>query len=262
MAPSPIPAPLPIWAKAVLYLAPLAYELGVALVDYYYEAAQPSELVWTKFVAKCEDTTSLDPADDQYVSWDFMNITGGGVDDTWTLADYDVVFNALGTFLFSWKPAMQTRYSFTQMLAYQRGFNDYGNSKPFADSGPPKEIRPTTHTGTASGPQAPQVASSVTEEIARRENWGRFYMPGLSSSALAASGRISSSVVSALSQATATFYETCMASEIYPVVPVTSVKKTPFRALYTINQVRVDDVADVIRRRRFEQASFRAVHPL
>lgn len=259
----PIPAPLPPWARAVLYLAPLAFSVGRELADYFLEADDPTELAWMRYSAIFDNTQSVDPADVYVTTWDFMNITGGVVDDTWNDTDLDAVQAQVAILVNNWCPNMSPWSRCTEIRAYKMGFNSYGNAKPFATSGPPVKIWPMAAVGTGTGNSAPQVALTVQERTARRRNWGRHYYPAVASNAIsAANGRVSPTVVSALATLTETTYNGLMAAEYFPVVPVTQIDGVASRGLYTVSAIAVDDVLDVQRRRRYKNPLNRTILPI
>lgn len=102
-------------------------------------------------------------------------------------------------------------------------------------------------TGTAC---PPQVACSVTFKTAQRKNWGRFYVPSLTTTSLSTNGYFSTALVTAFANAGAAL----AGSATGPYLVVWS--KTRSEAMRP-STVRVDDVPDVIRRRRFTTTTFR-----
>lgn len=97
----------------------------------------------------------------------------------------------------------------------------------------------------------PQVACAVTEETDIRRRWGRFYLPFLSQGIINAAGRIQSSTCTTIGAAAVTLLDTI--EDEWRHVTVSSL--TP--NLLATNFVRVDDVPDVIRSRRFGASTFR-----
>jgi hypothetical protein len=59
-----------------------------------------------------------------------------------------------------------------------------------------------------------------------------------------------------------TRYGALMAAEFFPVVPVTQVDKLASRGLLTVQEIQVDNVPDVIRRRRIAATGYRKILPV
>lgn len=119
-------------------------------------------------------------------------------------------------------------------------------SSPGEDMGGPKKIATLNLLGTSgSVPMAPQVACSVTFKTAERKHWGRFYLPGFSSATLSSLGRWDSVVAQAVATASAG-----LCSRSGTGANLTVFSKTLWDDV-EVSQVQVDDIADVIRRRRY-----------
>lgn len=110
----------------------------------------------------------------------------------------------------------------------------------------------------------PQCASAVTLKTSIRRQWGRFYAPcpttqGLDSDSADAdgAGRLHPDYQGALRTATGRLLET-LSDAGTPMVVFSSVHA---HAL-SVDQVQVDDVWDVIRRRRFKHTRSRLTHTL
>lgn len=125
-------------------------------------------------------------------------------------------------------------------------------------------------TGTGSTQVAPpQVAMSVTEKTSSRPHWGRWYLPAPLVTWLDNQGRIASSEVTNMLGYAVTFYNACRAAGYVPVV--WSIQK-PDRlrangatlpavgaAAYEVAALQMDNVADVIRRRRYDAPTVKLV---
>lgn len=266
----PLPVPLPPWARALIFLVETVAG-GIIWKQFAYgtemrptggdpEASPPD--LWVKSVVIVEDTVSTDPADDLMFSFDVVNITNGAVDSTWTDSDFTQVHGPIAFFCQTVAPLFCTRYHFKEVRSYLRAFNPYSVAEPFADTGPPSAIGAMSYNGNSLGNVPPQAAVSVTEMTSSRKNWGRFYLPALGNPNIDTSGRIVTAQVSAIANAVQDLYEGLAASEFYPVVPVTQVDRQPVRALQVVSSVRVDDVIDVIRRRRHRTALTRVTLPV
>lgn len=96
------------------------------------------------------------------------------------------------------------------------------------------------------------------------------YMPTLGRTAYSGTGRVAASVVNALASATQTLVEGLASAQFIVVVPTTTqssgkapnVVTSPMRTLQGMSAVRVDDVGDIIRRRRYRKPSLVVTHPL
>jgi hypothetical protein len=192
---------------------------------------------------------------------DIANITGGTIDGTWTTTDYTTCETALDTCLTALKPHFLPTLQVSEYRWYKRRFNPMTETKPFQDSGPPERVTPKAILGTSSAFLPRQVACTITERTAWPKHWGRGYFPFGNGAALTTSGRIGTTVVDAIEGAFQTAYATMQAAEFFPVVPVTQVNKDPVRGLLQVTQLQVDDVPDVVRRRRLRNPSYRKIGP-
>jgi hypothetical protein len=118
----------------------------------------------------------------------------------------------------------------------------------------------------------PQVATTVTEKTSRRDAWGRFYFPAPTTAKFGADGRIDSTYVATLLSTWVTFYNTCRAARLVPVVyapalPVRDrhrngvvVGSMPARddVVYEVDTLQVDDLFDIIRSRRWRNPTLRS----
>lgn len=255
------------WARILIWLAETAassliyqhFEAGAEIQPAGTVEGDPEQGTWRHFQFKAEDTLSAATADDQFFTIDVANITNGNVDSSWTDADYTAVFGALDGMCLGLASSIDPRLKLSEIRAYARGFNPYSNQKPFTKSGAPEKIHAMAYQGTGGGASPPQCTTTVTELTPSRANWGRFYLPTLSSGSWTGSGRMTTPAMTAVLTAVHTAYSDLMSAGFFPVVPTTSVggsKDTgpkPVRTLQTVTGVRIDDVADVVRRRRHRE---------
>lgn len=122
------------------------------------------------------------------------------------------------------------------------------------DSGHPTPNAPVsqvTLTGTAAGAKTcpPQTAASVSLHTANRRRWGRFYVPCLDDAGTTNAGRLSSTLVTSLRDSYTNFASAAAGHNFYPVV---FAHQATNGACYSVQLVKVDDIADVIRRRRYD----------
>lgn len=134
----------------------------------------------------------------------------------------------------------------------------------------------------------PQCSSTVTELTDWRRHWGRFYIPGLATNYLATDGSLGSQAVTGFADAAEALYNSWNSKGVTCVV-LGSVKQdinvgvvfpnaiagnlferwigkdltdTRRRVAFPVTGIRVDDVIDVQRRRRFEAPLIRATRTL
>lgn len=248
----------------------VAIEVGGALAAYVVDqllekghaTAGVSSVEWRRLQMQFSRSVPSGYTEDRAViTFDFLNITSGDVDNTWITSDYTSLETALDTFWTSIKPYVSTEHSLVEYRWFRQRFNDVDNPKPFAPAGPPQRVTARAVPGTSAAAVPYQIATSVTERTAIPKHWGRFYVPGTGAPTnLAGSGRFTSSILTGFANATQTLYNSAVSSVgAYPVVPMTQLDKAPIRALLAVNEIAVDDIPDVIRRRRPKQVSARQV---
>ena len=159
------------------------------------------------------------------------------------------------------KPLYSAGYTLKETRYYRRKFMaSMTLDKRFQDSGPPEKITTIASVGTsASGPNAQQLALSVTLKTHAPRHWGRVYMPAPDVSRIDANGRWVAATRTTVANATAELLDDFAGSGFVPVVPVTQVNKQLVQGLAAILTVQVDDVPDVIRRRRAKTTLARTI---
>lgn len=204
--------------------------------------------------------------DPDMCTFHFLNLTGGSPDATWNTTDYTDVETAFGNF---WS-AIKINWSLDTKLSEYLWRADGPEFKPYGD-----ELSPTLRIqsagnvagGASFGSCPPQCAMSVTEvtestfmafgvgvpgsapgtgRTQLRNRWGRFYLPALGQAALAW-GRWDTAICETVATAAQAMYNACVSHDIVPVMysPTTG-------SAFSINAVRVDDIVDVVRSRRYE----------
>jgi hypothetical protein len=262
--PAAIPTPLPLWAKAILQIAPFAEVALPWLLDKLdFGAEEVDPLEWRRYeIGYTRPTPSGTVEDKAWWTMDIANITGGALDASWTSGDYSAVLTAYNTLMGSLNAQMANAVTEAEVRVYKRAFNSMDNPKPFAESGPPEVIYTPARTGTAGTTTVPyQIACSVTEKTPWPGHWGRAYLPNFGVGKLDANGRWTSATTSSVAAAFGTFATSLQASGFFLVVPVTQVAKQPFRALLPVTSIQVDDIPDVQRRRRPKQPAIRSHAP-
>lgn len=263
MAPSPIPAPLPPWAKVALWIAPgIPSGLHFVLdhIGELFDNQAPAPSSWRQVMWVFQDMADPDTANRAIFTIDLANITNGVVDGTWTDQDYTDVEGELTAMWLQLKAFTSQRCTLVERRYYVRTFNDMSITKPFGPSGPPERIFPLNVAGGTGLSQAPQVSVSVTERTAYPKHWGRFYLPWPASDTVDSRGHITTAATDAIGASVNLYFGTLMGREFFPVVPYTQVDRQPNRGLLTVDQVQVDNVFDVIRRRRSHTATHKYVN--
>jgi hypothetical protein len=207
-------------------------------------------------VRRCQvtiDRTSLaagtDPAT---VHFDFLNITGGNPDDTWITSDYTTLEGYLDTFFTAYQPYMAAGLHITTYTWYRVGA---GVTKP--NPNVRQLVKTTPIAGTATGSaMPPQVSTSVTLRTAVRHSWGRTYLPMTGVSRLTTDGHFATADVDVVAGAANTLMTSAAGSDFY--WGVTSLRLSAF---LNAEKVEVDNVLDIVRRRRWQQSSYRKILP-
>lgn len=171
------------------------------------------------------------------VHW--LNTTGGALDATWDRDDYLAVHSAVAQFATAMASYVPNSIRFTENRFYPFG---PGVTKP----NPPDEVFGLGGiAGAASAASPYQLATSVTIRTALRVHWGRFYLPA-SANNISGNGLFGPSFVTNVASAARTFLSAPGASRgIVPCV-YDRVRHTAFG----MTELAVDDVPDIIRRRR------------
>lgn len=144
----------------------------------------------------------------------------------------------------------------TALATYRTTFVNEGFHRwygPFDAPGPHGEAvrvqAAATLDGSATQGLPQQVACSVTLETDVRRRWGRFYIPCLGTNALASpsdQGRWSDAFTTAVANAADTAFTQTLTDWRLVVFGA------PLPTSLEVRQIRVDDIPDIIRRRRFE----------
>lgn len=183
--------------------------------------------------------------------FDFMNLTSSAPDDTWTTTDYTTLETALQSFWTSTKIYSDPKTKLREIRWHRVGV---GIPKP----NPAERVFILTTmdpgTGTA-GLAVPQVACSITFRTAVRRSWGRTYLP-FNGAALSTQGRLTTTQVDNIAGAANSLYTAAAAADFFLVV--TSLHLS---AALNVERVEVDDVLDIIRRRRWKHTVYRKLLP-
>jgi len=242
---------------------PALWGLAIDLVEHFSKQTPEPELEWRRLVVEFTRSTPSGTVEDKaHITFDLMNVTGGSLDTSWTGADFVACEGFLDQWWTTVKPFVSSTHSITAYRWYRMKFADTMTVKNrFALTGPPVRVQTKSMPGTDSATVLPyQIALSVTEKTCVPKHWGRFYLPGLTPGAMTTTnGRWASAVVTAIANATAELYEDWFQADFQPVVPVTQWDKVLQGGLLTVEKLQVDDIPDVIRRRRPRQPTIRAI---
>jgi hypothetical protein len=111
--------------------------------------------------------------------------------------------------------------------------------------------------GTGGGtPTPPQCAVSLALHTGPRRNWGRTYLPQPPTSVLSTGGTLLTTSCDTLAAALNTMIGTAATNDFYLVVY--SASKA---ALLNVESIAVDNIVDIIRRRRWEHPTYRKQLP-
>lgn len=128
---------------------------------------------------------------------------------------------------------------------------------PPASPGPAIHITPATVAGTSTASLLPpQVATTLTFITDVRRRWGRFYIGGLTVGVNSANGRLNPADASAIADAGAEHFFNSATNWRIQVFGAPTPNSLPVRS------VRVDDVWDIMRSRRYGGATVRETRTL
>jgi len=208
------------------------------------------------------DTPAGTSEDKAQFKLDIVNFTGGNIDSTWNAADFTACNGPLDAFWTAVRSKVADDIKLIERRWYRMRFRGtMDDEHRFEDTGPPVYITTPNITGSDTAVPLPyQNAISVTLKTPDRKHWGRFYLPGLTYASLTANtGRLTTTVAQSLANATAQMINDLWEAEFQVVVPITQHNKVLGGQLSTVKSVQVDDIADVIRRRRAKQPVVRAI---
>jgi len=238
--------------------------LAGSLLDQLLEQRDelPSPYEWRRFVLQYDRSTPTGTTEDlAQIGFDVVNFTDGEIDSTWTTADHTAVHNALFAWDAAWKSLRTSTSSLKAIKAYRRAFADPMTiEKRFQDGGPPTWNSVQAVPGTsAANPLPYQVAMSLTMKTPWPRHWGRVYLPGLTEDAVTTNGRWDSADIDTLKAASETLFEALWDAQLPVCVASTQVDKVLMGNLLLVRELQIDDIPDIIRRRRPRQPAIRNV---
>jgi hypothetical protein len=235
--------------RIIIRLLPYATEAALEL----YAATERKDAPGGFQFRRCQVVFDRSGAEDQVVNvYDFVNITSGEIDTSWTTADFEGVEARLSSFYSSitgfLSSSLNLREFRWQVLPSPAG------DTPAVRVGHP--INPIVGGGTSSLPH--QDAMTITKVVRPRRHWGRIYLGPLSAGMLAQTdqGRFLSNRVTGA----ATSFQALLTGLQSDDTPMVVFDRTYSRA-FTVDGVRVDDIPDIQRRRRADQTPFRSILP-
>lgn len=262
-----IPSPLPPWSKWAIALGATPSSYLVQFLTYLgtmNDATSPSPGEWRHLQLVFSDNVTNDPADEMIVTLDLANITGGGLDSSWTTQDYTTTDLHVGNLMISWAAHMDSGVTAKEIRYYRRSYNPYSNQQPFTLGGPPDHVHPVNYQGTQTGPIPHQIAVTHTEITTFPRHWGRAYWPAIAyaGSTFAAGGKLANTAVDAICTGIQDNYQLLQNAEFFPCVPTTQALGVASRQLLGITAIQVDNVLDVVRRRRAAATTYRKQIPI
>jgi hypothetical protein len=200
---------------------------------------------------RCQVVQYRPAPDDVCVNtFDFVNITSGELDTSWTSADFSGVEARLRTFYAAISANLPAGGGLRE-FRWSVLPNPPGIENPALRVAPPA----TALTWGGSFIAPPQLAMSLTKTTAVRRHWGRIYIGPLSTSAYSAStGRFGSTLVDSVANAFNTLRGGLQADDT-PMIVYDRARNVGL----SVDGVRVDDIVDVVRSRRFRSATYRKI---
>ena len=246
-------SPLIRWG-VYLSSAGLAYLDSHGYLSLFDEVDEQDPIEWRRVQVVFNRLTPTGTTEDTAIcTFDLVNFTAGEVDPTWTGGDYTAV-DAL--FLAWWQgiDGSLTANVVLKEIRYYRA--QFGQD---FESGPPEHIYTIGTAGVVAATYATpyQVALSVTEKTALPRSWGRFYLPGVPDAAVDNYGRWLAAYLDTYADYTEVLYNELNDAQFCPVVP-----SKPAEILLPVLQLQIDDIPDVIRKRRPRTTLLRDIRTL
>lgn len=179
----------------------------------------------------------------------WINTTSGALDTTWVTADYTAVESAVQTF---WT-ALGTYISGDFRLVEHRW---YAFGPGVVKPNPPVRVTTlaTPIVGGSAAVMPHQCAETVTLRTALRRHWGRIYVP-TGGASLAQGGVFGPSTLSTFSSSARTLLTAPGTSQ--GIVPV--VWDRVHERAYGVTDIEVDNIPDIIRRRRLRTTTAKTI---
>lgn len=220
---------------------------------------------WRRFILEWTRPTPTGTTEDRcQVGFDVVNLTDASIDSTWTTADHVAVKDKLVTFWSEFNPLVSSTFVLANIRAYRRRFAPImTDDKRFADSGPPVYSFTSGVAGTSAAQALPyQIAMSLTLKTALPRHWGRVYMPGLTEDAVTTLGRWDTADVATAVTPLQNFLNGMWDAQFPVMIATTQINKVLVKVLLNVTSGQIDDIPDVIRRRRPRTPALRAAVPM
>lgn len=216
------------------------------------------QMIWTA------NDQAVGQDDVRVATLDLVKLAAGVPTSNWLAGDFTTVQTALNAFWTSLKAQYPPNVSASRIKIYKLGPNISPPQVPVYDAA-------WTGAGTnaITNMLPPQVALSVTEKAGSKLHWGRFYLPApaAGTNQINPFGRPPSAFLGLVADYVDTLYETLRTNNLPVVVyrqPLPERKKKngttlPARnaSAWTVDDIQIDDVYDVIRRRRWKVPTLR-----
>jgi hypothetical protein len=276
----PAPSPVIAFQKGLIHWAEDTFiDPFTEFYDWISAVVSKEDTEWRLCALVFSRTTPAGTNEDNaQFGLNITNITGGDLDRTWTATDYTDCETAIMEFWNALSPQISNTHTLKELRWYVRRFNtnlpvgqpvttlDPATGKPYArfeNTGPPARVHPVALTGGNPGVVMPyQNAVSITFKTPTPKHWGRIYFPGMAATVMDTgfnSGRLTTSAVSSMANQMAELVDDLAQKHFQLVVPTTQVDGKFHVALQQVNQIQVDDIPDVVRRRRPKQARLHTI---
>lgn len=198
------------------------------------------------------------PKDDARVAtFHLIKLSGGVPTDTWVAGDFTALDSAFTTWWGNIKSQFCSQVTWDRIKVYKAGPAIVPPQPPVYDAD-----KNVIATGATNAALPPQSAVSVTEIAGSKRYWGRFYLPPPDSGKLSTYGRLDTTAQTAIADHTDTLYTALKTANLEPVVYRAALPERETKAgttlparnasAWTVEKIQVDDVMDVIRRRRWK----------
>jgi hypothetical protein len=194
--------------------------------------------------------------DARILTIDYIKLAAGAPVSSWDAADLTGIRTRFETFWTTLKPEFSADISLTRMKIYKLGPAVFPPQVPVYDA---TVASPATGSAT---PLPPQCACSVTEKAGSKQFWGRFFLPPPGVTRITQYGRFTTAFLTLVADAADVMYEGARVAGTPAVVyrrplPVRQQKngvQLPARSAsaWTVDDLQVDDIVDVIRSRRWK----------
>jgi hypothetical protein len=260
-----IPGTIANFSKWVLHTTADVLTAYAHALDWYasaFDASTTTPTQWRHLQLVAHDPNNANRADEVLTTLDLVNLTGGAIDNSWTTQDYSAVDTILTTLLNAYSVYMAAMIHWKEIRYYVRSFNPLSDPKPFPPAGAPARVTPLNIAGQVVNPNPGQLAITSTDRTAFPRHWGRNYWPFPGQITVAPTTHIGTAVCSALADAIYNAYGSLQSAGFYPVVVMTQANRVPSRGLVSVSSIQVDDVFDVVRRRRISTTTNRFIRPV